>query len=246
MNEAGRREAILRRLARMNDSGPHSRPIPSGFPSLDRMMGGGFPRGRMLEFFGPAGGGKTTLALQCIAHAQRLGFNAAFIDADQTFDGSYAATLGVDIAKLPLAQPADAEEALEIASALAGSGAIDLIVVDSAAALTARLEIRAGIGESAPGLQSRVLSNELRKLSASLRRGEASVLFLNQARNRAEGEGETSAGGHPLKLFAAVRIAMNRAGASRLRFRVLKNRTSAESDSAELEWRSGAGFAEPE
>ena len=137
MRETERRNAILQRLVRMENSSA-TETIPSGFRVLDAALGGGFPRGRIVELFGPAGGGKTTLALQCIANLQRAGLNAAFIDADHTFDPAYAADLGVDVARLPLAQPTTAEQALEIAGTLAASGALELIVIDSAAALAPR------------------------------------------------------------------------------------------------------------
>jgi recombination protein RecA len=218
--------------------------ISTGFRGLDHALGGGFPRGRIVELFGPSGCGKTTLALQTIAHIQRDGLSAAWIDADHTFDAAYASSLGIDIERLPLAQPGTAEEALEMARTLAASGAVELIVIDSAAALAPRLEVETGIGESAPGLQSRVLGSELRKLSAVIRRGEACIVFLNQMRNRPGGEGETSAGGPPLKLFAAVRIAMLPAGGSRIRLRVLKNKAAEGLAGRELEWRRGSGFVE--
>jgi recombination protein RecA len=246
MKESERQRAILQKLVRMETGRPLAGLIATGFPALDDALGGGLPRGRIVEFFGPSGSGKTTLALQCIAHLQSGGMNAAFIDADQTFDAAYAAGLGVAIERLPLAQPASAEQAMDIARTLAASGAIDLIVVDSAAALAPRLEVEAGITESIPRLQSRVLANELRKLSSRIRRGETCVLFLNQMRSRPDrgpGEAETSAGGPPLKLFAAIRIAMLPAGGSLLRLRVLKNNAAEGSAKRELEWRRGSGFA---
>src|SRR5436309_3501979 len=196
MKEADRRRSILQRLAGME--GEPSSSIPTRFSALDGALGGGLPRGRMVEIFGPSGCGKTTLAMQVIANLQRDGAGAAWIDADHTFDPGYAARLGVDIERLPVAQPATAEQALDIARTLAASGAVDAIIIDSAAALAPRLEVEAGIGESAPGLQSRVLGSELRKLSGVIRRAGAAVLFLNQMRNRPGGEGETSAGGPPL------------------------------------------------
>ena len=242
MKETDRRRAILQRLARME--GEPASAIPTRFSALDDALGGGLPRARMVEIFGPSGCGKTTLAIQVIAHLQRDGASAAWIDADHTFDPAYAAKLGVDVERLPLAQPETAEQALDIARTLAASGAVDLIVIDSAAALAPRLEVEAGIGESAPGLQSRVLGSELRKLSGVIRRSEASVLFLNQMRNRPGGEGETSAGGPPLKLFAAVRVVLLPAGGSRVRLRVLKNKAAEGLAGREMEWRRGSGFVE--
>jgi len=244
MKESERAGAILRRLAAMGEAPSSERFIITGFRALDEALGGGFPRGRIVEFFGPSGNGKTTLALQCIAHLQSRGLNAAFIDADQTFDATYAYSLGVAVDRLPLVQPASAEQALDIARTLAKSGAVDLIVIDSAAALAPRLEVEAGITESIPRLQSRVLGNELRKLSSAIRHGEACALFLNQMRTRVgggPGEAETSAGGPPLKLFASVRIAMLPSG-TRLRLRVLKNNASQRAVGRELEWRRGSGF----
>ncbi len=229
----------------MEQTRPAVRFLATGFDALDGALGGGFPRGRIVEFFGPSGSGKTTLALQATAHLQQAGGNAAFIDADQTFDAAYASGLGVAIERLPLAQPSSAEQALEIARTLAGSGALDLIVVDSAAALAPRLEVEAGIAGELPRLQSRVLGNELRKLSNVIRRAEVCALFLNQMRSRPEGsvgEAETSAGGPPLKLFASIRIAMLPAGGSRLRLRVVKNNASESAAGRELEWRRGTGF----
>jgi recombination protein RecA len=244
MNETERARGIHRRLAAMGEVPPRARQLTTGFRALDEALGGGLPRGLIVEFFGPSGNGKTTLALQCIAHLQRSGLNAAFIDADQTFDPAYAYSLGVDVERLPLVQPPSAEQALEIARTLARSGAMDLLVIDSAAALAPRLEVEAGITESIPRLQSRVLGNELRKLSTVIRRGDTCALFLNQMRSRPDrgpGEAETSAGGPPLKLFAAIRIAMLPAG-SKLRLRVLKNNAAEHAAGRELAWRRGSGF----
>lgn len=245
MSDSGRREAILRKLAAM-ERGPQCRSfIATGFHALDSALGGGLPRGSVVEFFGPAGSGKTTLALQTIAHLQARGFNAAFIDADHTFDAAYAAGLGVAIERLPLVQPAFAEQAMEIARTLAASGAVELIAIDSAAALAPRLEVEADIAGAVPRLQSRVLGNELRKLSTAIRRAEVCALFLNQVRNRTDrgaGEAESSAGGPPLKLYAAARVAMLPSGGGKLRLRVLKNNVAESAAGCELEWRRGEGF----
>ena len=191
--EEERQRAILLRLARMQ--APPGTPeafFTSGFRALDEALGGGFPRGHMVELFGPSGCGKTTLAIQCVAHAQEAGLTAAWIDADHTFDPGYAAQLGVDVERMPFAQPGSAEQGLEITRTLAGSGAVDLIVVDSAAALVPQLELEAGIGNDAPGLHSRVLASGLLKLRHALKKSGACVVFLNQMRNRPEasaGEG---------------------------------------------------------
>jgi recombination protein RecA len=248
LKEEERQRAIHLRLARM-ESVPR-RPagdLPTGFTAFDEALGAGFPRGRIVEIYGPSSCGKTTLALQAVAYLQSRGFTAAWIDADRTFDPAYAAGLGVAIERLPLAQPDCAEEALEVARQLANSAALDLLVLDSAAALVPRLELSAGLGASSPGLQSRVLASGLRKLVTAVVRTGASAVFLNQTRTRVERSGEeseTSAGGPALKLFAAVRIAMEPAGGGRIRFRVLKNKLAATLAGRELEWRHGSGFAE--
>ncbi len=246
--EEERQRAILLRLARMKTpSGAPEGAFPSGFRALDEALGAGFPRGHIVELFGPAGCGKTTLAIQCVAHVQRNGLTAAWIDADHTFDPSYATRLGVDMERVPFAQPASAEQGMEIARQLAGSGAVDLVVVDSAAALVPQLELEAGIGNDAPGLHSRVLASGLRKLRQTLTKSGTCVVFLNQMRNRPEasaGEGETSAGGVPLKLFAAVRIALVPSAGARLVLRVRKNKVAENMVERTLERRRGAGFLE--
>lgn len=245
MKEQDRRRAIRLRLARMDES-PAGQAIPTGFAALDRALGGGgLPRNRIIELFGPSSSGKTTLLLQTIAHLQSLGLSAAWIDADRSFDPAYAAHLGVLVERLPVAQPDAAEQALEIARQLASSGAIDLLVVDSAAALVPSLELEAAIGQSAPGLHSRVLASGLRKLAGSVARSGAAAVFLNQTRSRPNvsgGEAETSAGGAPLKLYAAVRIALFGSGARQAGFRVLKNKVAEGSPEGFLEWRRGGGF----
>src|SRR5450755_3601180 len=231
--EEERQRAIWLRLARMGTASAPEAFFASGFRALDDVLGGGFPRGHMVELFGPSGCGKTTLAIQCLARAQQNGLTAAWIDADHTFDPAWATGLGVDMERVPLAQPATAEQGMEIARQLAGSGAVDLVVVDSAAALVPSLELEAGIGNDSPGLHGRVLASGLRKLRQTLGKSCSCVVFLNQIRNRPEasaGEGETSAGGSPLKLFAAVRIAMIPSAGGRLLLRVRKNKV-AESES---------------
>jgi recombination protein RecA len=244
--EDERQRAILLRLARMQTpSGAPEAFFPSGFRALDEVLGGGFPRAHMVELFGPSGCGKTTLAIQCVAQVQKNALTAAWIDADHTFDPAYATRLGVDMERVPYAQPSSAEQGLEISRQLAGSGAVDLIVVDSAAALVPRLELEAGIGNDAPGLHSRVLASGLRKLRQTLGRSGACVVFLNQMRNRPEassGEGETSAGGAPLKLFAAVRIAMIPSGGARMVLRVRKNKVAESMAEGTLERRRDVGF----
>ena len=241
MNEADRQRAILRRLARMEPA--RRTGIPTGFTVLDHAIGaGGLPRRQVVEIFASAGCGKTTLLLQIAAHVQRAQLTAAWIDADHTFDPAWAAHLGVDPSRMPLAQPQSAEQALEIARTLALSAAVDLIVVDSAAALVPSLEISLGLG-TAPDLHSRVMASGLRRLAQVMIRSDGCVVFLNQMRNR-EGGGETSAGGSPLKLHAGVRIMLARAGGGRVAIRIVKNKVAEGSGKGELVWRAAAGFAE--
>lgn len=226
---------------------PLTKALPTGFAVLDRALGvGGLPRGRITEIFGPANCGKTALALQAIAHGQRLGAAAAWIDAEHAFDPGFATRLGVDLVRMPVAEPTSAEEALDMTRRLAASGAIDLVVVDSAAALVPRIELDAGMAAGSASLQSRVLGSELRRLVVVARRTGVAILFLNQTRTRLEvsaGELETSAGGPSLKLYSAVRIALAATGRM-VRFRVLKNELAAPFAIGELEWRPGSGFVE--
>ena len=256
MTEEERQRVIWTKLAHMEPP-PHTREgsIGSGFHALDEALGEGLPRAAMVELYGPSGCGKTTLAIQIVAHLQAGGLTCAWIDADRTFDAGYAARLGAEVDRIPLAQPDSAEEGLDVVRMLAGSGAVDLVVVDSAAALVPRLELEAGISYYSKGLHSRVLASGLRNLRLTLTRSGACVVFLNQVRNRPSGgTGETSAGGPPLKLFAAVRIALvpvggprvsgERAGGTKLCLRVLKNKLSALVSGRELEWVRGSGFVE--
>lgn len=219
--------------------------LPTGFAVLDRALGvGGLPRGAITEIFGPANCGKTALALQAIAHGQGIESAAAWIDAEHAFDPGFATRLGVDLVRLPVVEPASAEEALDMARRLAASGAIDLIVVDSAAALVPRIELEAGLVAGSASLQSRVLGSELRRLVWVARRTGVAFVFLNQTRTRlaaSAGELETSAGGPSLKLHAAMRIVLAATGRT-VRFRVLKNALAAPFATGELEWRPGSGF----
>jgi recombination protein RecA len=253
MKEQDRQRAIRVQLSRM-ESAPARRAgyrpgpaLATGFAALDAALGlGGLPRGCLVELFGPSCG-KTTLALQVAAHLQKQDSTVAWIDSDHAFDALYSVQLGVEIERLPVVEPESAEEALEIARRLAISGAVDLLVVDSAAALVPSLELETGIGASGPGLHSRVLASGLRRLAMAVKRAGASVLVLNQTRGRPEasgGESETTAGGPPLKLYAAVRIALGPAGERRVRFRVLKNKVAAAFVEGDLEWKQGLGFAE--
>jgi recombination protein RecA len=246
MTERDRQRAIRLRLCRtQGESGRFADSVmATGFAALDAALGGGFLRGRILELFGPPSCGKTTLALQAAAHLQSNGLTIGWIDADHTFDPGYAGALGVSIERLVVLQPAYAEEALEMARRLAASAAMDLLVVDSAAALVPRLELETGIGESGLGLQARVLASGLRRLAAEAARAGAAALFLNQMRGRGEaGEEEITAGGPALKLYAAARIALRPAAGSRVRFRILKNKAAASFAWGELEWTGAKGFA---
>ena len=245
MTEQDRQRAIRLRLARMGEL-PAVPVIASGFAALDAALGtGGFPRGRIVELFGASSTGKTTLALQAIAHAQSDGMTAAWIDAEHAFDPAYAAVLGVAIDRLPVAKPESAEQALEIVRQLAASHAVDLVVVDSAAALIPRLELETGLGEAGQGLQSRVLASGLRSLAGIVARTGAVVVFLNQLRSRPEdsrGESETTAGGPALKLYADIRISLLARAAGRVRFRVLKNKAAAAFGEGDLHYKRGQGF----
>ncbi|MEO8596562.1 MAG: ATPase domain-containing protein [Candidatus Solibacter sp.] len=246
--EDDRQRAILQRLARMQASGVNPGGfVSTGFKAFDEVLGGGFPRGEIVELFGPSGCGKSTLAIQCVAALQRQGMTAAWIDADHTFDAAYARQLGVDVERVPFAQPASAEQGLEIARTLCASGAVDLLVIDSAAALVPQLELDVGIGTESPGLHARVLASGLRKLRPALRRSGACMLVLNQMRNRtgaSGGEGETSAGGAPLKLFAAARIAMAPVPGARIVLRSRKNKVAEGIAERMIERRRDLGFLE--
>ena len=218
--------------------------LPTGFASLDRALGGGLPRGRIIEIFGPPSCGKTALALQIVAHVQRSGSAAAWIDAEHAFSPPFAAQLGVDVSRLPAAVPDSAEQAGAIARQFLASGALDLVVIDSAAALVPEMDKGAIIGPG--GLQSRVLGSELRKLAASAGRSGAAVLILNQTRmqtDRVSGGLETSAGGPGPKLYSAARIAMTAAGRT-VRFRIVKNSLAAAFATGDLQWIDGSGFTE--
>ena len=188
--------------------------IPSGSIALDMALGiGGVPRGRVVEIYGPESSGKTTLALTIIANAQRMGGNAVFIDAEHALDAAYAQKLGVDIANLHVAQPDTGEEALEIADHLVRSGAVDVVVIDSVAALVPRAEIEGEMGDSHVGLQARLMSQALRKLTGSISKSKTTVIFINQIRMQIGvmfGSPETTAGGRALKFYASVRMDIRR------------------------------------
>lgn len=202
--------------------------IPSGSISLDLALGGGLPRGRVIEIYGPESSGKTTVTLHAIAEVQKQGGTAAFIDAEHALDPAYAKRIGVDIDNLLLSQPDNGEQALEIAETLVRSNAVDLIVVDSVAALVPRAEIEGEMGDSLPGLQARLMSQALRKLTAVISRSKATVIFINQIRMKIGvmfGNPETTTGGNALKFYSSVRMDIRRIGQIKQGENVIGNRT---------------------
>ena len=222
--------------------------IPTGSIGLDQALGvGGVPRGRIVEIYGPESSGKTTLALTIIANAQKLGGSAVFIDAEHALDASYAQKLGVDIANLHVAQPDTGEEALEICDTLVRSGAVDIVVIDSVAALVPRAEIEGEMGDSHVGLQARLMSQALRKLTGSINKSNTCVIFINQIRMQIGvmfGNPETTAGGRALKFYASVRLDIRRiqtlkegdtAVGNRTKVKVVKNKVAAPFREAEFD-----------
>ncbi|KAB7661451.1 recombinase RecA [Sutterella seckii] len=201
---------------------------PTGSLSLDLALGvGGLPKGRIIEIFGPESSGKTTLSLQVIAEMQKTGGTCAFIDAEHALDIQYASRLGVQVPDLLLSQPDTGEQALEIVDALVRSGSVDLVVVDSVAALTPKNEIEGVMGDSLPGLQARLMSQALRKLTTSISRTKCIVIFINQIRMKIGGYGnpETTAGGNALKFYSSVRLDIRRVGAIKKGDEVIGNET---------------------
>jgi recombination protein RecA len=202
--------------------------IPSGALSLDIALGGGYPKGRIIEIYGPESSGKTTLSLHAIAEVQRRGGTAAFIDAEHALDPSYAKRLGVDTDNLLVSQPDNGEQALEIAETLVRSNAVDLIVVDSVAALVPQAEIDGDMGDSHMGLQARLMSQALRKLTGIINKSKATVVFINQIRMKIGvmfGNPETTTGGNALKFYASVRIDIRRTGQIKEGENIMGNRT---------------------
>lgn len=202
--------------------------VSTGALSLDLALGGGIPKGRVVEIYGPESSGKTTVTLHAIAEVQKSGGTAAFIDAENALDPAYAKRIGVDVDNLLLSQPDNGEQALEIVETLVRSNAVDLIVVDSVAALVPRAEIEGEMGDSLPGLQARLMSQALRKLTGIINRSKATVIFINQIRMKIGvmfGNPETTTGGNALKFYSSVRMDIRRIGQIKQGDEVIGNRT---------------------